>query len=395
MVPFDDAIERLFAVAVPLGQERVPFEKAANRVLAEDLRARSDAPAFDVAAMDGYGVRESDLAALPQDLPLIGESFAGSALMDGVHECGCIRIFTGAPVPPAIDRVIIQEHVTRDGNNVHFSRALGAGRNIRKQGSDFKAGDVLLAKGTLINWRAMTTAAAADQGHLNVFRRPKVAILATGDELAPPGRAHEQNGRIPESISFGLRIFAEQNGADVLRSERLADQPDRLSEAASRALNDADLVVVTGGASVGERDYARTMFGSDPLDYVFSKVAIKPGKPVWLARRKGRLILGVPGNPGSALVIARLFLAPLLAGMTGQNPKAALKFNTLKSRNALRSCGDRDTFSRAYREDGFAVLCNTQDSSAQAVLAQANILIRRPAHAAAVPAGADLDVIEF
>lgn len=395
MVPFDDAIERLCAVAIPLGYERVAFDEAANRVLANDLMARSDTPAFDVSAMDGYGVRERDLATLPQVLPLIGESFAGSAPMHGLHQQGCVRIFTGAPVPSGIDRVIIQEQVTRDGDNVHFSHVLGTGRNIRKQGSDFKAGDVLLAKGTLLNWRALTTAAAADHSHLDVFCRPKIVILATGDELAPPGQAHEQTGRIPESISFGLKAFAGQHGANVLRSERLADEPDKLSDAASRALNDADLVVVTGGASVGEKDYARTMFGAEPLDYIFPKVAIKPGKPVWLARRRGKLILGVPGNPGSALVIARLFLAPLLTGMTGRNPRAALKFNKLKSRDALRQCGDRDTFSRAYREDGFAVLCYTQDSSAQAVLARANILIRRRAHAESVPAGADIDVIEF
>jgi len=395
MVPFEEALTRTISIAKPIGVETVAFGEAEQRVLAQDVLARSNAPATDVSAMDGYGVREANLYSLPAALPVIGESFAGSKPQDDFTENGCIRIFTGAPVPPGIDRVVIQENVQRIGDIAHFKTDLSPGRNIRRTGSDFKVGDCLLPKGTLLNWRAMTTAASADRSELQVYERPKAIILATGDELAAPGFAYETPGHIPESVSFGIAAYVRSVGAELLRSERLADDPEKLSASAQSALQDADVIIVTGGASVGEKDYARSMFGENALDYIFPKVAMKPGKPVWMAKANGKTILGLPGNPSSALVTARLFLSPLLAGMTGQDARQACQFRQTTCRDNLPAIGGRETFSRAYLDRGQAVLFSSQDSSVQSSLVHADILIRRPAHSPATDAGSLIDVLDF
>ena len=395
MISFAEALQRVCDVASPLGSESVEFRLAAGRVLAEDVKARSNTPARDVSAMDGYGVKDTDLANLPARLPVVDESFAGTASPPPLEPGNCVRIFTGAPVPAGVDRVIIQENVEREGDVSLFEQPPGEGRNIRKAGSDFMAGDTLLAKGTALTWRAMTTAAAADHAKLSVYRRPKAVILATGDELVAPGAAHETPGSIPESVSFGAASFLSAHGIEVLRSERLADQPDRLSEAASRAVVDADIVVVTGGASVGEKDYARTMFGPGELDYIYPKVAIKPGKPTWMARVGKTFIVGLPGNPTSALVTARLFLRPLIFGLTGQAPETATVLRPLVCADALSATAGREVFLRAYLSNGEAHLFSKQDSSHQTNLAKADLLIHRGANASALPPGALVDVLDF
>ena len=395
MIGFDEALGLVCEVARPLGVEQVALTAAAGRVLGADLKARLNAPAHDVSAMDGYGVHEDDVSKTPAKLPVTIESFAGSAPDQTLPRGECARIFTGAPVPEGVDRVIIQENVRRDDDVAIFNQAPGPGNNIRKLGSDFKAGDTLLAKGTHLSWKAMTTAAAADHRDLTVYRKPNAVVLATGDELKPPGSAYKTPGAIPESVSLGVSAFLAGNGVDVLRSERLADQLDTLEQAAARAVSDADLIVVTGGASVGEKDYAKTMFEPHGLELIFSKVAIKPGKPIWMARAGTSLIVGLPGNPTSALVTARLFLKPLIYGLTGLSPHAATAFRSVICRDPLPEIGGRETFSRAYIQDGEAALFSSQDSSSQATLAKASLLIRRKANAAALPAGQLVDVLDF
>ncbi len=395
MISFSQALQRVCDIALPLGTENADFSTAAGRVLAGDVIARSGIPKRDVSAMDGYGVRDSDLAERAARLPVVAESFAGTASPSPLAPGGCVRIFTGAPVPEGVDRVIIQEHVRREGDVAIFEHLPGEGRHIRKAGSDFEAGDILLAKGSVLTWRAMTTAAAGDRAKLSVYTRPKAVILATGDELVAPGQAHKTPGSIPESVSFGVAALLSAHGVEVVRSERLADCPDSLSEAASRALDDGDIVVVTGGASVGEKDYARTMFGPGELDYVFPKVAIKPGKPVWMARSGKRFIVGLPGNPTSALVTARLFLRPLIFGLSGQAPEAATVLRPLVCRDALPATGGRESLLRAYLSEGVAHLFAKQDSSSQASLARADLLIYRRANADALPAGSRVDVLDF
>lgn len=390
MISFDEAVRRVTEVARPIGRESVPIDRAAGRVLAVPVVARIDSPPAHGSAMDGYAVRESDL---PGVLRLIGESFAGGGF-DGVLEPGtCVRIFTGAPVPAGADRVVIQEVAVRDGDAVAIADLPGPDRHIRPQGSDFRTGEMLLEAGRRLDPRALVAAAGADVAEVEAWRRPGVLVLGTGDELAAPGEARGRPGAIPESVSVGVAALAEIWGGRSLGSRRLADDLPAMEQAAGDALDRADLVVVTGGASVGEKDFAQAMFAPHGLEPIFSKVAIKPGKPVWLGRAGGKLIIGLPGNPTSAMVTARLLLAPLVAGLAGR--AGALEWRKLPLAAPLPACGDRETFHRArLLETGAAPLAN-QDSSAQKALAEADLLLRSRPHDPARPAGDEIDALDF
>ncbi len=395
MISFDEAFAKIAAIARPFGEEDIVLAHANGRILAKDIVARSNAPFYDVSAMDGYGVKDKDIAALPARLPVTRESFAGSPMPDALKDGECIRIFTGAPVPQGVDRVVIQENVTREDDIAIISEAQTGKPNIRKSGSDFHAGDTLLSQGDQLNWRKMTAAAAADRDHVSVYRRIKAVVLTTGDELKAPGQAHLTPGAIPESVSYGVAAFLSENGVDVLRTQRLVDDLDTLKASANEALADADLVVVTGGASVGERDYAKAMFEDHAPEQVFSKVAMKPGKPVWLSKVRRSYVMGLPGNPSSALVTARLLLQPLVFGLSGLTPEAALAFEEVTCLDDLPQGGDREEFMRARRTPDGITICASQDSGSQITLADANILIRRPPNAPAVKAGGKALAISF
>jgi molybdopterin molybdotransferase len=395
MIAFDEAFALAGTAGRLLGMEEVPLREAHRRVLAQPVVAQVQSPPADVSAMDGYAVRDADLAALPTALPLVGESFAGRPFAGALPRQACVRIFTGAAVPEGAERVIVQEVVEREGEVARFSQALAAARHIRRMGSDFARGDELLAAGTLLTPRALVASAGADVDRVRVARRPLLRLLSTGDELVEPGTARDHANAIPESVSFGVAALAEEWGGRLQAAVRLPDELPAMEHAAAEALDAADLVVVTGGASVGEKDFAKAMFAPAGLELIFSKVSIKPGKPVWLGRARGRLVLGLPGNPTSALVTARLFLAPLLCCLTGRNPAEAAAWRAMPLGQALEPTGDRETFSRGYVEGGLVRLFGHQDSSAQKVLAQAGLLVRRPAGDAPVPAGASIDVLDF
>lgn len=381
MIAFDEAVRLVRQVALPLGSERVPIAEAAGRVLASAVSARVDAPPADCSAMDGYAVRDADL---PGSLRVVGESYAGCGFGGRLEPGCCVRIFTGAPVPAGADRVVVQEAVGRDGDRAIVSAPPGTARHIRTKGSDFQAGQELLQAGQFITPRALVAAAGADRGEIEVWRRPRVIVLATGDELVPPGQAHGRPGTIPESVSYGVAALAAQWGAHPVGTRRLRDELETMVRAAGEALEQADLVVVTGGASVGERDFAKTMFEPHGSRIVFSKVAIKPGKPVWLARVRERLVLGLPGNPTSAMVTARLLLAPLVAGLSGR--AGALDWVGTPLAGPLPSCGERETFVRACRTAAGAAPVGNQDSSAQRALVEADLLVRcRPNDPARLP----------
>ena len=394
MISFDEALERVRGAARPLGTETVAIEAAAGRVLAAPVIAQIASPRRDVSAMDGYAVREADVPSFPAELKIVGESFAGGGWNGAIGSGECVRIFTGARVPEGADRVVIQENVRREDDLAVIEKA-GAARHIRKRGSDFEKGQQLLPAGRLLEKRAIVAAAASDLAQVEVYSRPRVAILGTGDELAEPGTATERPDAIPESVSLGIAAMAADWGADVIRRERLRDELPAMEEAAAKALTDADLVVVTGGASVGEKDFAKAMFEPLGLDLIFSKVAIKPGKPVWLGRVGSKLVIGLPGNPTSALVTGRLFLAPLLAGLSGRNPDEALTWRTASLGTPLKECGSRETFHRGQWSGGQVEILGFQDSSAQQALADADVLVRQLADAPAVPAGAEVGVLDF
>lgn len=392
MIDFDQALALVARAARPLGAERVPLAEAKGRVLAEPVAAQVRAPPADVSAMDGYAVRDADL---PGRLNMVGQSFPDVGYAGTLAAGQCVRIFTGGPVPDGADRIVIQEMVRREDDIAIIDEVPGPARHIRRGGSDFEVGDVLLDSGRVLDARALVAAAGADVGSLQVWRRPRVVVLGTGDELAEPGSARARPGAIPESLSLGVSALAQDWGAEAIGRRRLKDDLPSMVSAAADALEAADLVVVTGGASVGERDFAKAMFEPLGLDLLFSTVSIKPGKPVWLGRVGDRLVIGLPGNPTSAMVTARLLLAPLLAGLTGRDPYSALRWRPVALAEDLGPCGDRETFVRAAWSGEAVRPLSNQDSSAQRTLAAADLLIRRRAGAAAAQAGETVEIIDF
>ncbi len=394
MISFDEALALVRAAAAPIGTEKVSLDEAASRVLASAVTAGIDSPRSAVSAMDGYAIRDSDLTATPARLNVVGESFAGRRWHGAIQAGECVRIFTGAPVPDGADRVVMQENVERDGEWAVINAHPGAATHIRKRGGDFAAGDVLVPSGRVLGARALVAAAGADMAQLEVSRRPTVRILSTGDELAEPGSAAASEDRIPESVSIGVGAMATAWGAQVLGRKRLADDLEAMKKAAVTAAEEADVVVVTGGASVGDKDFAKPMFEPAGLELVFSKVAIKPGKPVWLGRAGKALVVGLPGNPTSALVTARLFLVPLLAGITGRKPDL-LEWRQLPLGTALPASGGRETFHRARRSQGRAEILSFQDSSAQKALVDADLLVRQRPHSEAMAPGTMVEVLDF
>ena len=395
MITFDEAVALIAGSVLPGPVETVALDRAAGRILADPVTAQIDSPRADVSAMDGYAVRDEDLLSCPASLDIVGESFAGASWIGRVEAGQCVRIFTGAPVPEGADRVVIQENVRREGRIAWFDAKPDPARHIRKRGNDFGAGEELLPAGHRLDPRAIVTAAGSDLAELRVYARPRVTILSTGDELAEPGTASARADAIPESVSFGVAALAAQWGASVIARQRLADDVALMTEAAGMACAVADLIIVTGGASVGEKDYAKGMFEPHGLELIFSKVAMKPGKPVWLGRAGGALVMGLPGNPTSAMVTARLLLAPLICRLAGRGVEAALNWQEAPLSASLPPCSGRETFHRARLADGKAQLLSNQDSSAQQALASADILVRQLPDGPEIPAGTLAPVIDF
>ena len=378
LIGFDAAVERLAGLVQPLPAESVPLDRAAGRTLAAPLIARISAPRVAISAMDGYAVDDASTRPL-ETLAVVGEARPGVPFAGEVGPGQAVRIFTGAPVPAGADRVIVQEHALRDGLSVRFTEGYGPSRHIRSVGSDFAQGAVLLEAGTVLTPAAMVAAAAADRAELPLVVRPRVAILGTGDELVAPGSAADQPYAIPESVTFGVAALVAASGGEIVARSTCGDDLAALSARAGTLLEMADLVVVTGGASVGERDFGKAMFAPHGLELGFAGVAIKPGKPVWCGTAQGRLVLGLPGNPTSALVTATLFLRPLLAALQGRSWNDTLRWRELPLAVPLPATGARETFVRATWQAGGLQPLGNQDSGAQAALAQADWLIRCPA----------------
>jgi len=388
MISFDTSLRLLADLATALPSETVALDDADGRVLATPIIAMRNSPPFTVSAMDGYGVRDDDLS-LPCSLAVVGKSFAGGSLPPPLVPRSCMRVFTGAPVPAGADRIIVQEDVESDDKHALFSKPLSDRRHIRVAGSDFGTGDILIDAGWALTPQSLVTVAAAGMAQVNAVRQPKVAILATGDELAGPGQS--QNGSVPDSLSAALAAMTRRWHGLVVDRHVLPDDRAQLRHAAEQALERADVVIVTGGASVGEKDFAKEMFAN--LAIVFSKVAIRPGKPVWLGTVGKTVILGLPGNPTSAVVTARLYLAPLLLGLAGHKAETAWNWQTMSVDVPLEAAGDRDTFLCAKSTDSGVVPLRQQDSAAQRSLANTEFLIHRRANAPSMLGGAAAKVI--
>ena len=393
LIRFDEASRLICEIAKPLEKEAVPLEQADGRVLAESIVARRNSPSTAVSAMDGYALREADLSQFPVRLGIIGNSFAGSGFNGTLPAGTCVRIFTGAPLPDGADRVVVQEEVESDGVTAVFYSMPGERRHIRTAGSDFVTGDVLVASGTVLRPQSMVAAAAANFSMVQAVRRPRILIICCGDELVDPGSEQADDFSIPESISFGLGAMVRRWGGVVVDRWRKPDDLEMLKDCAKASVGLADIVVITGGASVGEKDFSKAMFVPLAPEFIFDKVAMKPGKPVWLARVQKTMVVGLPGNPTSALVAARLFLAPLVAGMSGRAPTAALVWRTGKVTAPLLTSVDLEIFTRARTSGATVTPLGNQDSAAQKALADADVLIRCRAGGETIGIGSPVETL--
>ncbi|WP_299010920.1 gephyrin-like molybdotransferase Glp [uncultured Caulobacter sp.] len=389
----EDARARMLAGASRLGVETVALEQSLGRVLAAPVVADRAQPPFDASAMDGWAIRRADYAP-GKAFAVVGESAAGKAFSRAVQAGEAVRIFTGAPVPAGADLVVIQEEAARDGDIVRFEAGEDPKANIRAAGGDFRNGDVLLEAGAVIDpWR-LSLVASAGLAQVPVARRPRVAILATGDELVPPG-ATPRPDQIFESGSFSLAALIAAWGGEAFRLSAQAD--DAAAIAAAIAPIEADLIVTIGGASVGDHDLVKPALKTLGLELVVETVALRPGKPTWSGTLSdGRRVLGLPGNPASALVCAELFLKPLLATLTGADFEVRL--NPARLVAPLPATGPREHWMRArlavdaegrLTADAFP----DQDSSLIGVFAQADALLRRRPGAPAAQAGDTVEVL--
>jgi molybdopterin molybdotransferase len=397
-MPVAEALARVLERAAPLPSQAMPLAQAHGCVLAADIAALRTQPPADVSAMDGYAVSSDDVASPGATLRLVGEVAAGHPFAGTVGKGEAARIFTGGVLPPGADTVVIQELTERDGARVLIAKATPKGKNVRVAGLDFSRGDVLLRRGQRLTSRDLALAAAMDHAAVPVHRPPRVAVLATGDELVPPG-SQPRPGEIVYSNGFALTALARQEGAQVTD---LGVAPDRLAEtmAAIRRAREAqaDILVTMGGASVGEHDLVQQALTAEGLALSFWKVALRPGKPMLHGHLAGMHVLGLPGNPVSAFVSAVLFLTPLIRRLAGRADIAPSIESAVLGRD-LPANDERADYLRARlsETDGalIATPCPVQDSSMLVALAAADCLLIREPHAPAAKTGSRCAVLKL
>jgi molybdopterin molybdotransferase len=390
LISVAEALEHVLAHASPLPPDEVPLTAADGCVLAYDLKALRTQPPADVSAMDGYAVRAADVANAPVRLTVIGEVPAGRPFNGGVGAGQAARIFTGGFVPAGADTVVIQEVTKRDGDNVEVQKPSSKGRNVRPQGLDFRAGEVLFNKGHRLTARDLALAAGMNHPLLPVYRRPKIALFATGDELVAPGTAPGP-GQIVYSNGFALAALARAEGAAVTDLGLVHDTMAATRTAIADARDvPADILVTTGGASVGDYDLVHKAFAKEGMDLSFWKVAMRPGRPLMHGRLGDMHVLGLPGNPVSSYVCAFLFLVPLIRRMSGRTDLAQ-PVETAALGCDLPENDERADYLRARLTSGadglVATPFPTQDSSMMVPLAQAGCLVIREPYAAPAKAG--------
>lgn len=391
MISVEEALRSVVDGVAPLAIETVPLTEAIHRVLAADIVARRTQPPAAMSAMDGYAVRAADAARVPVALTVAGEVAAGRPCEGAVEPGTAVRIFTGGVVPDGADAVVIQEDTVREGDRVTVKEAAIAGRHIRPAGVDFTQGATILAAGRRLADRDLALAAAMNYPALPVRRRPKVAILATGDELVPPG-TDPGPGQIVYSNGFALRAFAEHEGAEVID---LGVVPDRIDAtiAAIRAAREAraDVLLTTGGASVGDHDLVHHALHDQGVDMAFWKVAMRPGKPMMHGRLGELRVLGLPGNPVSCYVCAVLFAGPLIRALQGRADTGPATEFAILGRDLPANDLRQDYMRAALSLDGdgrtVATPFQNQDSSLLSVLSASGALLIRPPLAPAAKAG--------
>ena len=318
LMPVADALAAVLAGAEPLPEEMVALDEAYHRVLARDVAALRTQPPQAMSAMDGYAVRSVDAAHIGARLKVIGEVAAGRPFVTALGAGEAVRIFTGGVIPEGADAVVIQEDTIAEGGSVTVSEAARPGRHIRPAGIDFTKGDVLLAGGIRLTDRDLSLAAGMNYPHLPVRRRPKVALLATGDELVMPGSTPGP-GQIVYSNGYALRAQARAEGAETIDLGIATDTIEATTQGIRRARDaGADILITTGGASVGDHDLVKRSLEAEGVTMAFWQIAMRPGKPMMHGRLGAMRVIGLPGNPVSSYVCGFLFLVPLIRALSGR-----------------------------------------------------------------------------
>jgi molybdopterin molybdotransferase len=390
LIPVAEALDRLFALVRPLTAGTVPLTQALGRVLARDVAARRDQPPFAASAMDGYAIDGTSLAP-GQAYRVVGEAAAGRGLARRIAQGEAARIFTGAPMPEGTDTVLIQEDVTRVGDTITVLPTLGSGPNVRPLGADFTQGDTVTAPRRL-RPADIALLAAMNIAEVPVTRRPRVAILATGDELVQPGETPGPD-QIIASNSYGLHALATALGA-APRMLPIARDTLASLDFALGLVSDADLVLTIGGASVGDHDLVAQATSAKGMERSFYKVAMRPGKPLMAGRLGAAMMIGLPGNPVSAMVCGEIFVAPVLRAMQGLPAEPAPR-ETATLAAPLAANGPREHYLRAAIGPAGVTAFDKQDSSLLSVLSEADCLIVQPPHDGPRATGDRVEIIRI
>ena len=397
LMPVADARARILEALTPVSGENVSLAQALGRVLDQDVVACVTQPPVAMSAMDGYAVRAEDVAKIPATLTIVGEAPAGGAYDGHVGPGQAVRIFTGGPVPAGADAIVIQEDTSREGDQVTITETSPVGRFIRAAGLDFTKGEVGLNAGRTLTARDISFCAAMNVPWLRVRRKPRIAVLANGDELVMPGEAIGPN-QIVSSNNVGLCALINASGAEAIDLGIAPDNADGLKAMAAGARG-ADMLITIGGASVGDHDLIQSVLGTSGLSVDFWRIAMRPGKPLIFGHFGDVPMLGLPGNPVSALVCGLVFLKPAIAALLGS------QMPDLETRSALLTTelpqnDKRQDYLRATTakdQDGNLTVTpfGRQDSSMLSRLARADALILRAPHADATNAGDAVDIIDL
>lgn len=396
LIPVADAQQRILGALSPLPAELISLSSGLGRVLAEDVVSRRSQPPMAVSAMDGYAVRAVDVDTLPADLAVVGYAPAGHAFDGSVGPGEAVRIFTGAPLPDGADTIVIQENTEQTGETVRVIEGEApVGRFVRPAGLDFASGATLLKAGKVLTARDIGLAAAMNVPWLMVRRKPRISILATGDEIVMPGDPVGRD-QIVSSNALSLSAFVSAEGGDPLNLGIAPDEEDQLRALASGA-SGSDILVTTGGASVGDHDLVQSVLGDIGLEVDFWRIAMRPGKPLMFGKFGNTFLVGLPGNPVSSLVCAIIFLAPALRTLLGMEnvlpEPVPARLGSELGENDEREDYLRASLGRGDDAGLIATPFGKQDSSMFATIARSEALIIRPPFAPAAKSGETVEII--
>lgn len=394
MISYGDALKSVLKCSHTIGIEDVDTEGALGRYLATDLAALVDSPRFDNSAVDGFAVRASDLAEL-RSLAIVGTVVAGDDRTVNLGQGETVRTMTGAPMPEGADAMVMQEDVTVKGHTAHFNEPPKKGQAVRTRGEDYRAGDLLLKRGTRLSPSALALVASQGLQSVSVHVRPKMEIIVTGSELATPGEQLQQ-GHIYESNSVALAARASHLGLHAPRVQRVSDDLEETKSALQRAINESDIVVFSGGASVGERDFVRKACLECGVQEHFWRVNIKPGKPVFFGSLKNKLVFALPGNPVSAQVTFMLLVAPAVRAMMGASDPLPHRQRAVLETRLTRTPGRTEFVRAVTRQEGATLMVSPfekQGSHIASGLATADCLVEVPADVECLEPGTMVDTL--